>query len=71
MMQSSVRVLVLRAHFIELVISVACIGAASVIWLSMGLFNSDLSLFTGAALMVAGVIVFVLAMKSILKSLRR
>jgi hypothetical protein len=71
MRSHSTRVLVLRAHLLELIISVAAIGLGLFMWLSMSGSNSGINLLAGAALLAAGFIVFVFAMKSILKSERR
>ncbi len=68
-MQSSMRVLILRAHLLEMIISIAFIGLAVTMW--WGRSNSDVSLLAGAALLVAGAMVFLFAMKSILKYSRR
>lgn len=67
MQSHSPRVLVLRAHLLEIVISGAAIGLGLFMWLSMNPSNSGINLLAGAALLVAGLIVFVFAMKSILK----
>jgi hypothetical protein len=61
------RILLLRAHLLEMVISAAAIGLGLFLWLSMSPSNSGINLLAGAALLVAGLIVFVFAMKSILK----
>jgi hypothetical protein len=61
------RVLILRAHLLEMIISGAAIGLGLFLWLSMSPSNSGINLLAGAALLVAGLIVFVFAMKSILK----
>ena len=63
----SSRGLILRAHLLEMIISVAAIGLGLFLWLSMSGSNSGINLLAGAALLVAGFIVFVFAMKSILK----
>ncbi len=66
-MQSKLpRILLLRAHLLEMVISAAAIGLGLFLWLSMSPSNSGINLLAGAALLVAGLIVFVFAMKSIL-----
>jgi membrane protein YdbS with pleckstrin-like domain len=62
------RVLVLKAHLIEMIISIAFIGLALLMW--WGRSNSDITLLAGAALLVAGAMVFLFAMKSILKYTR-
>jgi hypothetical protein len=61
------RILVLRAHLLEMVISGAAIGLGLFMWLSRNDSNSGINLLAGAALLVAGFIVFIFAMKSILK----
>jgi hypothetical protein len=66
---SLIRVLIFRAHLLELIISIAFIGLAVFAW--WGRSNSEASLLAGAALMVAGAMVFLFAMKSILKFTRR
>jgi hypothetical protein len=71
MQLSSIRVLVLRAHLLEMIISIAFIGVGLFMWSSMGHSNADVYLLTGAALLVAGAMVFLFAMKSILKYTRR
>jgi hypothetical protein len=64
---NSNRVLNLRLHVLELVIS----GAVMMLGIFMGLpmndFSSGISLLSGAALLVAGVVGFRLTMKSILQ----
>jgi hypothetical protein len=64
---NSNRVLNLRFHVLELVIS----GAVMMLGIFMGLPTNDsssgISLLSGAALLVAGVVGFRLTMKSILK----
>jgi hypothetical protein len=65
MQLSSLRVLLLRAHLLEMIISIASIGLAVFLW--WGRSYSELNLFAGAALLVAGAMVFLFAMKSILK----
>ena len=59
--------MILRAHLLEMIISVAAIGLGLFMWLSMNGSNSGINLLAGAALLVAGLIVFILAMKAILK----
>jgi hypothetical protein len=61
------RVLVLRAHALEIFISGAAITLGLFVWLSMKDSNSGVNLLAGAALLVAGIILFVSAMKTILK----
>lgn len=63
------RVLILRAHLLELLISIAFVGLALFVW--WGRSGSDVSLLVGAAMLVAGATVFLLAMRSILKHSRR
>ena len=67
MISNSPRVLVLRAHLLEMIISAAAIGLGIFMWVSMSGSNSGINLLAGAALLVAGLIVFAFAMKSILK----
>jgi hypothetical protein len=67
MPSSPPRILILRAHLLEMIISGAAIGLGLFMWLSMGGSNSGINLLAGAALLVAGFMVFVFAMKSILK----
>jgi xanthine/uracil permease len=70
MQSSSIRILIiLRAHLLEMFISIAFFGLAIFMW--YGRSNSDLSLLAAASLLVAGVMVFLFAMKSILKYSRR
>ena len=61
------RVLIVRAHALEISISGAAMTLGVFVWLSMKDSNSGINVLVGAALLVAGVIVFLLAMKSILK----
>jgi hypothetical protein len=61
------RILLLRAHLLEITISVAVVGLGLFMWLSMNPSNSGINLLAGAALLVAELIVFVFAMKSIFK----
>lgn len=63
------RVLIFRDHLLELIIAIAFVGLALFVWWSRS--ASDVSLFVGAAMLVAGATVFLLAMKSILKNSRR
>ena len=49
----------------EIIISAGAIGLGVFMWVSMSSANSDINLLAGAALLVAGLIVFVFAMKSI------
>jgi hypothetical protein len=67
MLSNSPRILVLRAHLLEMIISGAAIGLGLFMWLSMNGSNSGINLLAGAALLVAGFIVFIFTMKSILK----
>jgi hypothetical protein len=68
MQLSLIRVLIFRAHLLELLISIAFVGLALfVLW---GRPTSDVGLLVGAAMLVAGATVFLLAMKSILKHSR-
>ena len=60
------RFLLLRAHLLEMVISAAAIGLGLFMWLSMSPSNSGINLLAGAALLVAGLMVFVFAMKAVL-----
>ena len=66
-MHSTPRLPVLRAHLLELIISAAAIGLGLFMWISMTGSNSGINLLAGAALLVAGFIVFIFAMKSVLK----
>jgi hypothetical protein len=61
------RLWVLRAHLLEMIISAACIGLGAFMWISMSGANSGVNLLAGAALLVAGFIVFIFAMKSVLR----
>ena len=61
------RVLILRAHAVEIFISVAAITLGIFVWLSMKDSNSGLNLLVGAALLVAGLILLVSALRTILK----
>jgi hypothetical protein len=61
------RVLILRAHAVEIFISVAAITLGIFVWLSMKDSSSGVNLLVGAALLVAGVILFASAMRTILK----
>lgn len=67
MQLNSPRVLLLKAHLLEMVISGAAIGLGVFMWLSMSGSNSGINLLAGAALLAAGFIVFIFALKSILK----
>jgi hypothetical protein len=48
------RILLLRAHLLEMIISGAAIGLGLFLWLSMSPSNSGINLLAGAALLVAG-----------------
>jgi hypothetical protein len=61
------RVLILRAHAVEIFISVASITLGIFVWLSMKDSNSGVNLLVGAALVVAGVILLGSALRTILK----
>ena len=61
------RVLIVRAHALELFISAASIILGIFLWLAMKDSNSGVDLLAGAALVVAGIILFASAMKTILK----
>jgi hypothetical protein len=64
---NSPRILILRAHLLEMIISGAAIGLGIFMWVSMNGSNSGINLLAGAALLVARFIVFIFAMRSILK----
>jgi hypothetical protein len=66
MLLNSPRILILRAHLLEMFISGGFIAVGLFMW-SMNGSNSGMTLLARTALLVAGVIVFLLAMKSILK----
>jgi uncharacterized membrane protein HdeD (DUF308 family) len=61
------RVLIVRAHALELFISAASIILGIVLWLAMKDSNSGLNLLGGAAFVVAGIMLFASAMRTILK----
>jgi len=61
------RVLILRAHALELFISAGAITVGIFVWLSMKDSNSGFNLLAGAALVVAGIILLGSAMRTILK----
>jgi uncharacterized membrane protein HdeD (DUF308 family) len=61
------RVLIVRAHALELFISVAAITLGLFVWLSTKDSNSGVNLLVGAALLVAGFILLVSAMRTIFK----
>jgi hypothetical protein len=63
----SPRVLILRAHVLEMVVSGVAIALGLFMWLTMKDANSGVNLLGGAALLVAGVILFFSAMRTILK----
>ena len=65
MQLSLLRVLLLKAHLLEMIISIVFIGLAVFLW--WGRSYSEVNLFAGAALLVAGAMVFLFVMKSILK----
>jgi hypothetical protein len=68
---NSPRALLLRAHLLEIIISAAAIGLGVFMWVSMSSSNSGINLLAGAVLLVAGLIVFVFAIKSILRFKRQ
>jgi hypothetical protein len=51
-----------------MIISAAAVELGLFMWLSMTGSNSGVNLLAGAALLVAGFIVFIFAMKNVLKS---
>jgi hypothetical protein len=57
----------LKADLLEMIIAMAAIGLGTFLWLSISGSNSAINLLAGAALLVAGVMLFVFAMKSILE----
>ena len=57
----------MRAHALELFISGAAITLGIFVWLAMKDSNSGFNLLAGAGLVVAGIILFASAMKTILK----
>jgi hypothetical protein len=61
------RTLILKAHLLEVFVSIGFIAAGSAMGISMNGSNSPVTLLTGAALLVAGVIVFASTMKTILR----
>jgi hypothetical protein len=67
MRSNSRRALVLKAHLLEMFISVATIALGLFMWLSTSESNSGINLIAGSALLIAGIIVFVFAIKDILK----
>jgi hypothetical protein len=62
------RLLILRAHLLVIIISAAAIGLGLFMWLSTTGSNSGINLLAGATLLVAGFIVFIFAMKNVLRS---
>jgi hypothetical protein len=62
------RLLVFRAHLLEMIISAAAVGLGLFMWISMTGSNSGINLLADAALLVAGIVVFIFAMKNVLKS---
>ena len=64
---NSSRVLNVRSHVLEMVISGAVMLLGILIGLQMNDSSSGLRLLSGSALLMAGVVGFVLAIKSILK----
>jgi hypothetical protein len=64
---NSNRVLNLRSHALEMVISGAVMLLGIFVGLPMNDSSSGISLLSGAAFLVAGVVGFLLTMKSILK----
>jgi len=61
------RVLMVRAHALELFISVVSITVGLFVWLSMKDSNSGANVLVGAALLVAGVILLASALRTIFK----
>ena len=61
------RALIVRAHALEIFFSGAAIILGLFLWFSMKDSNSGVNLLAGAALVVAGIILFASAMKTILK----
>jgi len=61
------RVLIVRAHALELFLSVAAITLGLFVWLSLKDSNSGINVLVGAALLVAGVILLGSALRTILK----
>jgi hypothetical protein len=66
-MPNTPRLLVLRAHLLEMIISVVAIGLGLFMWVSMNGSNSGVNLLAGAAFLVGGFVVFIFAMKAVLK----
>ena len=67
MPSSPPRALIVRAHALEIFLSGAAIILGFFLWFSMKDSNSGVNLLAGAALVVAGIILFASAMKTILK----
>jgi uncharacterized membrane protein HdeD (DUF308 family) len=61
------RVLIVRAHALELFLSVASITLGLFVWLALKDSNSGINVLVGAALLVAGVILLGSALRTILK----
>jgi hypothetical protein len=61
------RILILRAHVLEIFISGAAITLGIFVWLSMKDSDSGFNLLAGVVLVVAGIILFASALKTILK----
>ena len=61
------RVLIMKAHLLEIFISGAAITLGIFVWVSTKNSNSGINLLAGAGLLVAGIILLVSAMKTILK----
>ena len=61
------RVLIMKAHLLEILISGAALTLGICVWLSAKDSNSGINLLAGAGLLVAGIILLVSAMKTILK----
>jgi uncharacterized membrane protein HdeD (DUF308 family) len=67
MPSSPPRVLIVRAHALEIFFSGAAIILGLFVWFSVKDSNSGINLLAGAALVVAGIILFISAMRTILK----
>ncbi|MDX6711026.1 MAG: hypothetical protein QOH96_2042 [Blastocatellia bacterium] len=63
--------MLLRAHLLEMIVSGAAIGLGVFMWISMTGSNSGINLLAGAALLTAGLIVLLFALKSILRFKQR